>query len=138
MAPRGTVRTVRELLHTSHFLVTEQPIVRILTRSRTAERFTTAEQVTAEYDALVRALDRVERSAYSVLVDLRLAPPRNDEAFEEIVARYHARLYERFRRVAVVVQSAAGRLQLRRFLSAARPDARVFTDVDEATAFLRG
>jgi hypothetical protein len=128
---------VRELLHTSHFVVTEDSIARILTRSRTAERFTSAEQVTAEYDALVRALGLVDRAAYSVVVDLRLAPPRNDEAFEEIVAGYHARLYQRFRRVAVIVQSAAGRLQLRRFLSAARPDARVFTDLDEATAFLR-
>jgi hypothetical protein len=129
---------VRELLHTAHFRVVEDGIARILTRSRTTERFATAEEVTAEYDGLARALDRVDRSQYAVLVDLRLAPPRNDEAFEDIVARYHASLYDGFRRVAVVVQTAAGRLQLRRFLTAARPDAKVFTDVEEATAFLRG
>lgn len=128
---------MREILHTSHFVVTEDAIARIVTRSRTAERFTSAEEVTSEYDGLVRALDRVERSTYAVLVDLRLAPPRNDEAFEEIVGRYHVPLYDRFRRVAVVVHTAAGRLQLRRFLTVARPDAQVFTDVDEAAAFLR-
>jgi len=128
---------VRELLHTSHFRVVEDAIARIITRARTAERFASADEVTAEYEGLVRALDRVDRPSYAVLVDLRLAPPRNDEAFEEIVSRYHAPLYDRFRRVAVVVHTAAGRLQLRRFLTVARPDARVFTDEDEAAAFLR-
>jgi hypothetical protein len=128
---------VRDLLLTSHFRVIEDEHARIITRSRTALRFASAEEVVAQYDGLVRALDRVDRASYAVLVDLRLAPPRNDEAFEEIVGRYHAPLYERFRRVAVVVLTAAGRLQLRRFLSVARPDAGVFTDVEEAAAFLR-
>ena len=128
---------MRDLLVTSHFRVVEDEHLRIVTRSRTAQRFASAEEVVAEYDGLVRSLDHVDRASYAVLVDLRLAPPRNDEAFEEIVGRYHARLYERFRRVAVVVLTAAGRLQLRRFLSVARSDARVFTDVDEASAFLR-
>lgn len=128
---------VRELLHTSHFLVTEDAIARVVTRARTAERFSSAAEVTSEYDGLVRALDAVDRGAYGVLVDLRLAPPRNDEAFEEIVSRYHAPLYDGFRRVAVVVHTAAGRLQLRRFLTVARPDAQVFTEVEEAAAFLR-
>jgi hypothetical protein len=129
---------VREVHHTSHFLVTEDDIARILTRTRTGLRFASLEEVVTEYDGLVRALDRVDRSRYALLVDLRLAPPRNDEAYEEIVGRYHAPLFARFRRVAVVVQSAAGRLQLRRFLDTFRPDGKVFTDMEEATAFLRG
>jgi len=129
---------VRELLHTSHFVVIEDEHARILTRTRTSQRFASTEELTAEYEGLVRALDHVDRPTYAVLVDLRQAPPRNDDVFEEVVGRYQRPLYERFRRVAVVVHSAAGRLQLRRFLSASRPDAQVFTDVEEATAFLRG
>ncbi len=128
---------MHELLHTSHFLVSVDEDARILTRARTTERFTSLEQVAAEYDGVVHALDRVDRTRYALLVDLRLAPPRNDDAYEELVSRYHAPLYARFRRVAVVVLSAAGRLQLRRFLSTYRPDAGLFTDVDEASAFLR-
>ena len=128
---------MRELLHTSHFHVVEDAIARILTRSRTSSPFSSAAEVTAEYDGLVRALDRVDRASYAVLVDLRLAPPRNDEAFEQIVGSYHGALYDRFRRVAVVVHTAAGRLQLRRFLTVTRPDARVFTEVAAAESFLR-
>jgi hypothetical protein len=128
---------MRELHHTSHFLVTEDEVARILIRTRTTQRFASLEEVAVEYDGLVRALDRVDRSQYAVLVDLRRAPPRNDDAYEELVGRYHAALYARFRRVAVVVLSAAGRLQLRRFLATFRPDGKLFTDVEEATEFLR-
>jgi hypothetical protein len=128
---------VRELLHTAHFILEVDERARLLTRTRTAERFQSLDRVTTEYDNLVRVLDRIDRTLYAQLVDLRLAHPRNDEAFETIVTRYQGALYARFRRVAVVVETAAGRLQLRRFLTEHRPDAGLFTDIDEATAFLR-
>ena len=131
-------RSVRELLHTAHFILTADEATLIVTRTRTAQRFASLDELAAEYDGLVHALDRVDRAVYAHLVDLRQAPPRNDEAFEEIITRYQGPLYDRFRRVAVVVATAAGRLQLRRFLADSRPDAGLFTDMDEATAFLRG
>lgn len=135
---RGTVTLVRELLHTAHFLlvVDEEPL--IVTRTRTSQRFASLDELATEYDGVVRALDRVDRSVHAHLVDLRQAPSRNDEAFEAAVTRYQGPLYDRFRRVAVVVATAAGRLQLRRFLTEFRPDAGLFTELDEATAFLRG
>jgi len=129
---------VRELLHTAHFILSADETALIVTRTRTAQRFASLEELAAEYDGVVQALDRVDRAVYALLIDLRLAPPRNDEAFEAAVTRYQAPLYDRFRRVAVVVATAAGRLQLRRFLADSRPDAGLFTDMDEATAFLRG
>ena len=85
----------------------------------------------------MRALDHVDRAAYALLINLRLAPPRNDDAFEALVTQYQPALYDGFRRVAVVVATAAGRLRLRRFLSESRPDAGLFTEMNEATAFLR-
>ncbi|HEY3820720.1 MAG TPA: hypothetical protein VGL81_26320 [Polyangiaceae bacterium] len=128
---------MRELHRTAHFLLVEDPIARIVTRTRTAERFASLDQVTSEYDALVHAFERVDRSVFAQLVDLRQAPARNDDAFEAIVTGYQPALYDRFRRVAVVVATAAGRLQLRRFLTESRPDAGLYTDLDEATAYLR-
>jgi hypothetical protein len=137
-SPRGTVSLVRELLHTAHFLLVEDPVARIVTRTRTAERFTSLEVLASEYDGVVRALQRVDRSVYAHLVDLRQAPSRNDDAFEAAVTHYQAPLYDGFRRVAVIVATAAGRLQLRRFLTEYRADGQVFTDPEEATAYLRG
>ncbi len=129
---------VRELLHTAHFVIVEDEGTRIITRTRTAERFASLDDLTAAYDGLARTFDGIPRSSYAQLVDVRLAPPRNDDDFETIVVRYQHRLYDGFRRVAVVVQTAAGMLQLRRFLTQYRPDAGLFTDLAEAEAFLRG
>jgi hypothetical protein len=125
-----------ELLHTSHSKIVADDEARVVTRERTGERFESLDAVEAEYEAIVRALDLVPRESFGVIVDLRRAPPRNDEAYEEIARRYNARLYGRFRRVAVLVQTAAGKLQLHRFLDATRPDARIFDDESEARAFL--
>jgi hypothetical protein len=73
-----------------------------------------------------------------MLVDLRDAPPRNDDGYEAIARRHGPGLYASFRKVAVLVHSAAGRLQVRRFLDVTRPDAAVFTDERDASAFLAG
>jgi hypothetical protein len=129
---------LRELLHTQHSLIVADEESRIVRRARTGLRFPTLDDVSADYDAVVAALDAVDRSAYAMLVDLRTAPPRNDEGYEAIALRYNARLYRGFRRVAVLVQTAAGRLQVRRFLDVTRADAAVFTEEREARAFLAG
>jgi len=107
-------------------------------RARTSARFDSLDAVSAEYEAIVSALDAVDRPAYTLIVDLRDAPPRNDDAYEAIALRYNARLYGGFRRVAVLVQTAAGRLQVRRFLDVTRADAAVFIEEREARAFLGG
>jgi hypothetical protein len=127
-----------ELLHTKHTRILADDTVRIVSRERTNVRFETLEEVAAEYEAIGAALDGLDRARYASLVDLRMAPPRNDEAYEDIARRHNARLYAGFRRVAVLVQTAAGRLQLRRFLDVSRPDAAVFVDEREARAFLAG
>ncbi len=127
---------VRELLRTRHYTIVADEEAHVIRRERTAERFATLDEVAAEYEAVARALDLLPREPLGCLVDLRKAPPRNDEAYEAIARRYNARLYGGFRKVAVLVQTAAGRLQLHRFLDVTRPDARVFSDEGEARAFL--
>jgi hypothetical protein len=63
---------------------------------------------------------------------------RTGARFESLDRRHGAGLYASFRKVAVLVHSAAGRLQVRRFLDVTRPDAAVFTDERDASAFLAG
>lgn len=129
---------LRELLRTKHTRIVADDAARVVSRERTGERFATLDEVATEYAAIGAALGTLDRAVYASLVDLRLAPPRNDEPYEEIARRHNAQLYAGFRRVAVLVQTAAGRLQLRRFLDVTRPDAAVFTDEREARAFLAG
>ena len=49
-----------------------------------------------------------------MLVDMRLAPTRNDVAFESAMAALRAALTQHFKRVAVLLESSLGELQVAR------------------------
>jgi hypothetical protein len=53
-------------------------------------------------------------SEEKLLIDLREGPGRNDEAFERATDEARRELQKSFPRVAVLVRSAAGKLQLQR------------------------
>ena len=127
---------MRVLLHTKQTMVTLDEETRVLRRARSAEPFASAADIEAEYDELVRVLDQVDRARYTQLVDARSAPPRNDPAFESAVARHHKALYGGFLASAVLVQSAVGKLQVKRMLEASGVKAGVFSDEDEAMEYL--
>lgn len=129
---------MRELLRNAHFDVTVDDHANLVRRTRTEVRFETLEEIVTAYDALVATLDMLDRPRYAVLVDLRVSLSRNDPAYETTVEPYHVPLYRGFRANAVLVQTAAGRLQLARFIDGSRLNARLFTDEAEALAFLRG
>lgn len=75
----------------------------------------------------------------AILVDMRAARPRNDEAFEAVARRFRASIHARFDRVAVLVETKAGQLQVRRLDREQRVDTRqhaVFDEETQARAFL--
>ena len=72
---------------------------------------------------------------WSILMDVRATVGRSDPEFERDAERFREYMLEHFERVAVLVRSAVGKLQVQRF---ADPHARmlVFRDLDEALAWL--
>ena len=126
----------REIFRSPFFVVLLDESARVVRRARTPHPFESIDEVAAAYHAVVHAVDLVDRPRHSLLVDLRYGPARNDPAYESAVAPYHDPLYAGFHRVAVLVHTAAGRLQLLRVLKTARPDARVFTGEEEAEEYL--
>jgi hypothetical protein len=127
---------MRDLFRTSHYVVTVHEDIHVIRRTRTTVPFESLAQVEEEYAGLLRALETVDRKQYGQLIDARESPPRNDPAFESMVARYHSVLYSGFRAVAVLVKTAAGRLQVKRMLEASHVVARVFTEEVAALAYL--
>jgi hypothetical protein len=127
---------VRDVLRSKHFVVTVDEETCVLRRARTAEPFESLEEVEAAYAALLAALGSVRRSLYAQLIDARDAPPRNDAGFEGVVTRHHEELYAGFRASAVLVKTAAGRLQVRRMLGVSGIEAPTFLDEAEALAYL--
>lgn len=87
---------------------------RVVRVTRTAAPITGLAQVEECWGAVNRALLRVEREEHCLLMDMRSARGRNDDAFERAVAKHRAATVSGFRRVAVLVQSLHGQLQVQR------------------------
>lgn len=127
---------MRELHRSPHFILTIDDEHRVIRRARTELAFSTLAETESAYDAMLRVTDRLDRSRYAALADLRLAPPRNDPAFEQFVAQLHPRLYGGYRRSAALVKTQAGRLQLMRIFHERGLNAKVFMDEAAALAYL--
>jgi len=89
-------------------------------------------------EALARAFRNVDTAHLSLLIDLRDSPIRNDATFEETVRPYQERIIKAFGRVAVLIRTPVGRLQVERILAPISATARVFADETAAVAFLSG
>lgn len=121
----------------SQFFVVEcsKGVIRV---TRSATPFASLSQMQLEFDRLNDHLDRLGRRWASVLVDTRAAPPRNDPAFEEAFEPLRRRMLGGFRRSAVLISSPIGKLQVERHVRLDGLDARVFSDLEAASAYCAG
>jgi hypothetical protein len=71
-----------------------------------------------------------------LLVDLRAVTPRNDPIFEVAIAKFRRKLIGGCQRVAILVQTSMGALQVKRHMREDGFQAEVFTQEEEALAFL--
>lgn len=127
------------LLDTPHYVLAREPGQRSMLRlTRTAHPFQSVAEIEATSAALERALATIERSRYQLLVDLREGPMRNDPEFERAFERHRKALLKGYVRVAVLVRTAAGRLQVARHAREDGASIRVFDDERAALAFLAG
>lgn len=127
---------MREVHHSDHFIIEVDEASRLVRRTRTAQRFVDVAEIELAYEAASRATHEVAGTEHVLLVDLRLAPPRNDPAYEGVVSRFMEALFGGFRRVAVLTKTEVGKLQVSRLVPTHYPNARVFTDEEEALAYL--
>jgi hypothetical protein len=129
---------MRELYRNDYFVMTVDDARSIVARARTERRFESLELVERTYEEVGRILDTLDRRRYVVLVDVRLAPPRNDPGYEQLVTRHEGRLYNGFRRIAFLAKTEAGRLQITRLFSESplSDRTRAFTDQAAARAYL--
>ncbi len=104
--------------------------------TRSALRPPTIEAILEAFDEAARALDRLDRARFRVLIDLRAAPGRNDPEFERAMASRRSDLLRGFIAAAVLVQTPVGELQISRITREDRSDARVFSDEAKALAWL--
>lgn len=112
---------------------------RVVRVTRTDAPLTTLAQVEECWGGVNRALCRLEREELCLLMDMRGARGRNDDAFERAVAKHRAATVSGFRRVAVLVQSLHGQLQVQRHVREDKlGEVRVFDREEPALDWLEG
>lgn len=124
-------------LSTNDFVAVWVDNVREIARvTRSAQRPSSIEQVTGAFDDAIRALDRLERRRFRLLIDLREAPGRNDPEFERAMATRRSELMRSFLAVAILIKTAIGELQVARITREDGSDAKVFNDEVKAIEWL--
>ncbi|HEU4403682.1 MAG TPA: hypothetical protein VFS43_00080 [Polyangiaceae bacterium] len=113
-----------------------EPLHRLAVFERSTAPVVDLGLVDDEVAALAAALEPVERRRAAALIDLRAAPldPRADA--DALWAR-HRLAFAGYRRYALVVRTAVGKLQISRLARATAAPAGVFFDPAEARLFCR-
>jgi hypothetical protein len=104
--------------------------------TRSALRAPSVDEITAAFDQAVRELDQLDRKRLRLLIDLRAAPGRNDPEFEQAMTTRRRELMRGFPKVAILVQTPVGELQVARITREDGSDSRVFSDETKAVAWL--
>jgi hypothetical protein len=81
-------------------------------------------------------LKELDRPRYGLLLDLRNAPPNDSSEIEAASVRGLGRVVEGFARVAVIIRTSTGRLQVGRLSSANGGGVSIFDRESDAMAFL--
>lgn len=103
---------------------------------RTARSYEDLATLNASLQAMVAQMQGIDRAEWTLLQDMRSARGRNDPQFEDAVKRVRPAFAGGFRKVAVLVSTQVGRLQVQRFLEKSESPSRVFLDEHEATDWL--
>lgn len=118
------------------YMTLEQPSEGVLVYRRTPLPYPDEAALRDSFKALFSVLDTMHTQEMGLVVDVRAAQGRNDDAFEAAHAPVRERLFTSFRAVALVVGTVVGKLQVSRFLRGVAVDSHVFFDEGEAEAWL--
>jgi hypothetical protein len=124
------------LLRTAYFELEVDPARKYVRYVRSATAFESVATYETVLDRLLEALERVERSHYAILVDMRLGPIRSGDDFDASAFRFRREVFRGFARAAVLVATEIGRLQVTRHAREQGGGPTVFRDEGEALRFL--
>lgn len=108
-------------------------LVRVIRSARAFRDTATIEQV---FGAVYSALRAQKLKDWVLLSDQRLAPGRNEPEFEQALARSRNQIYPLFRKRAVLVQTAIGKLQVNRLTKEDNQERLVSHDEAELLRYL--
>jgi hypothetical protein len=128
----------RCLLVNTHWVLECGIRVPILIVRRTANAYASVAEVGSSFDGVIEVVDGLTRTNMSLLVDMRLAPPRNDPEFERAADDQPKFLTRDFLRSAALIRTAIGLLHVQRHMQQMGLPVKVFADEQQAFDYLLG
>lgn len=112
---------------------------RVVRVERSGQPYASAEELNRERRLLCEALDQLGRAGRGLLIDSRAAPHSTDERLQEQFRRFRLEVARGFDRVAALVRTKVGILQVQRLVAnTSEASVQPFDDEVAAIAFLLG
>jgi hypothetical protein len=127
---------VPDLFSSPYFSLHKDPGSMVVRWVRTAVPYPSNEEFVRLHEQAARVLDRMGRARHRLLVDMRRAILNNDPEFEKASAQVRPLLTRDFARVAVLVDTPVGALQVKRHVREDGSPAHVFQSEADAMTFL--
>lgn len=124
------------LLSTPQITLSTGPDSRLVRYVRTSVPYPNLTEYELLHERAAGLLDQLGRKRHVLLVDMREATLNNDPAFERTAGRCRQLLVRDFRRMAVLVKTAVGALQIGRHIREDSLDSAIFNDETEAVSYL--
>jgi hypothetical protein len=125
------------LSENDYFSLTYFSDISVIRYTRTERPYPSNENLEKLHEDIGPMLDRLGRNQLCLLVDMRSAPLNNSPGFEPAMARARLHLLRGFSRISVLVRTAVGALQARRYGREDAINVHVFQDEATAITFLR-
>jgi hypothetical protein len=129
---------IRQLVSNDYCEVSFDPATLIVRFVRTSVPIRSLEEASRFFGQAVSVIDTLGRSRIKLIIDLRQGPNRNDPEYETAMAEHRRDIANGIRRIAVIVQSAAGKLQVQRLGKEDHIDQLIVSDEATAIAHLTG
>lgn len=126
-----------EVLQSRYFQVAVSGTEKLARIVRSEVAFDSLDEVLLAWREVDAALRKTARRGRSLLIDLRRGPARNDPAFEAAVRSILPDIRRGYRRIGVLVRSAAGGLQVSRLARADGAEEFISSNEEELIAYLK-
>jgi hypothetical protein len=126
------------LLSTPQITLTTGPDSRLVRYVRTSVPYPNLIEYELLHERAGSLLDQLGRKRHVLLVDMREAVMNNDPAFERAAGRCRQLLVHDFRRLAVLVKTAVGALQIGRHIREDSLESPLFNEETAAISYLLG
>jgi hypothetical protein len=126
------------LLSNAHWIIEDGVPEQFVVVRRTPKKYAALTEVYTSFEAVRRVVDQLDRCSTSVLVDMRLAPLRDEPEFERALSEQPKYLSRDFKRSAVLIGTAIGLLQVQRHMRRLGLPMRVFNNELQALDYVRG